>query len=295
MRSVIRWLSIGVLGLASMFWFLTRPAAMSSAELPDHQADPANGEQVFYAGGCSSCHGPQLGGGLEMATDFGTFRVPNISPDRFDGIGGWTTLEFINAMMRGVSPAGSHYYPAFPYTSYTRMKIQDVIDLKAYIDSLAPVSGETAAHDLRFPWSVRRGIGLWKMRYLGQNPLPVAGVDDPSFARGRYLAEGAGHCTECHTPRDQFGGLDTSQWLAGGREPDGDGKVPNITPHADGLKSWSAADIAYYLESGLTPDFDTVGGPMVEVQENLAHLPESDLRALAVYLKSIPPRPDPVD
>ena len=249
MRRVIQWLSSCVLGAALLFWLLTRPVLLSPGDLPDHEADPVNGELVFYAGGCASCHGDGLGGGLEMNSEFGTFRVPNISPDRVSGIGDWLTLDFVNAMMRGVSPDGGHYYPAFPYTSYSRMKVRDVIDLKTYIDSLAPVSNNVAAHELHFPWNLRRGIGLWKRRYLVQGPVLVVNSDDPSFARGRYLVEGPGHCGECHTPRDRFGGLITTQWLAGGPNPDGEGKVPDITPHADGLESWTKKDIAYYLES----------------------------------------------
>ena len=295
MRSIIRWISTGVLGLALLFWFLTRPALITPGDIPDHEADSVNGEQVFYAGGCASCHEDGLGGGLEMKTAFGIFRVPNISPDPVTGTGGWTQLDFVNAMLRGVSPDGSHYFPAFPYTSYTRMNVRDVIDLKSYIDSLEPVHNRVADHELRFPWKVRRGIGLWKLRYLNRVPPHGLSSEDPSVERGRYLVEGAGHCAECHTPRDQFGGLITNRWLAGGPNPDGEGKVPNITPHSDGLRSWTKKDIAYYLSSGFTPDFDTVGGAMVKVQEKLAHLPESDLRAIAAYLKTIPDRPDTGD
>jgi mono/diheme cytochrome c family protein len=295
MKSVTLWLLAGVSGLALLFWFLTRPVLLSAGDLPDHEPDRAKGEQVFYTGGCASCHGSDLGGGLEMNSDFGTFRVPNISPDPVSGSGNWTTLEFVNAMMRGVSPDGTHYYPAFPYTSYTRMDIRDVIDLKAYIDSLPPVSHKPAPHELNFPWNLRRGIGLWKKRYFKQDTLVFENSDDPSLERGRYLVEGAGHCAECHTPRDDFGGLLPSYWLAGGPNPDGDGTVPNITPDAEGLKAWSESDIAYYLESGFTPDFDTVGGAMVKVQENLAHLPDTDRVAIAAYLKALPARPDPGD
>jgi len=283
------------MGLALLFWFLTRPDVLSLDDLPDHRPDRDNGEQVFYAGGCASCHESGLGGGLEMNSDFGSFRVPNISPDPVSGIGVWTTLEFVNAMMRGVAPDGSHYYPAFPYTSYTRMKVRDVMDLKAYIDSFEPVSHKVAEHELRFPWTWRRGIGLWKQRYFKQEPPSVNSSGNPLIARGQYLANGAGHCAECHTSRDEFGGLIISQWLAGGPNPEGEGRVPNITPHADGLGSWTIKDIAYYLESGFMPDYDTVGGSMVKVQENMARLPDSDREALAAYLKSIPARPDPGD
>jgi mono/diheme cytochrome c family protein len=106
--------------------------------------------------------------------------------------------------------------------------------------------------------------------------------------RGRYLVEALGHCGECHTPRDRFGGLETAAWLAGAPEPAGEGKVPDITPGAPELGDWSARDIAYYLKTGFTPDFDTAGGSMVDVQENLAQLPDEDLAAIAAYLKAIP-------
>jgi mono/diheme cytochrome c family protein len=289
----MRWLLTGLVVGGLLFWWLTQPAALSSGDLPIHEADPENGRQVFNAGGCISCHGPDLGGGLEMHSDFGTFLVPNISPDSMYGIGGWSTLDLVNAMMLGVSPQGSHYYPSFPYTSYTRMKVQDVIDLKAYLDSFEPVANRVGPHELGFPWSLRRGLGLWKLRYLEQGSVVESESDDVVLARGRYLVEAPGHCGECHTPRDSFGGLLLSQWLAGAPNPDGEGRVPNITPHEEGLGSWSESDIAYYLESGFMPDYDTVGGSMVEVQENMAKLPDSDRKAIAAYLKSIPVHPAP--
>jgi len=295
MRRTAGWIFSGILLLAFGFWFLTRPDLMSPADLPAGEPDPVNGELIFHAGGCASCHEAGLGGGEELTSPFGVFRAPNVSPDGETGIGNWTTLQFVNAMMRGVAPDGGHYYPAFPYTSYTRMKVQDVVDLKAFIDSMAPVKNIVADHDLRFPWSVRRGIGLWKMRYFDSGPVATFGPDHAPPERGRYLVEGPGHCGECHTPRDRFGGSRTALWLAGGPSVDGEGKVPNITPHEDGLKSWSEADIAYYLESGFTPDFDMVGSSMVKVQENLARLPDSDRGAIAAYLKAIAARADSRD
>ena len=291
MRSVIKKFFSVMLVLVLAFWFASRPQRLAHDDLPTHQPDPANGESLFYAGGCVSCHGEGLGGGLEMESPYGVFRVPNISPDKETGIGNWTALQFVNAMQKGVSPDGRHYYPAFPYTSYTRMTIEDTIDLKAYMDSLSPVSNRTANHELHFPWNFRRGIGLWKRRYLDPSPVLDTGGLEAVIERGRYLAEGPGHCAECHTPRDKLGGLQTARWLAGGANPEGEGTIPNITPHSDGLASWSAKDIAYYLQSGFTPDFDTVGGSMVEVQENMAHLADTDLAALAAYLKAIPARP----
>jgi mono/diheme cytochrome c family protein len=144
-----------------------------------------------------------------------------------------------------------------------------------------------APHTLGFPWSIRRGIGAWKRRYLDTEPMPPVASPTP-VERGRRLVEGAGHCGECHTPRDRFGGLIRARWLAGAPNPDGKGRVPNITPGGDDISAWSAADIAYYLESGFTPDFDTVGGPMVAVQENMAKLTDEDRAAIAAYLKALP-------
>jgi mono/diheme cytochrome c family protein len=169
------------------------------------------------------------------------------------------------------------------------MSIADVLDLKAYIDTLPAVPGRVAGHELGFPWSIRRGIGAWKRLYLDDKPVVASQpAADALVDRGRDLVEGAGHCGECHTPRNFLGGLKTRDWLAGAPNPDGKGRVPNITPADDGLAEWSASDIEYYLESGFTPDFDTVGGTMVAVQENMAKLTDEDRKAIAAYVKSIP-------
>jgi len=287
-----KWLGLCA-AVVLLGWFLTRPETVDPAELQGVVPDPANGERLFHAGGCSACHGADLGGGLALETDFGTFYAPNISTDELAGIGAWTTLDLANAMLRGTSPDGKHYYPAFPYTSYTRMKVQDVADLKAFLDTFAPVNRKSTEHDIAFPWNVRRGIGIWNRRYLDSNFIVAVNIDDALLLRGRYLVEAVGHCGECHTTRDSFGGLEPTMWLAGAPNPDGEGWVPNITPQEDGLADWSANDIAYYLATGFTPDFDTVGGSMVEVQENLARLPDADRAAIAAYLKFIPPKAGP--
>jgi mono/diheme cytochrome c family protein len=223
----------------------------------------------------------------------GIFRVPNISPHAAAGIGDWSAAEFVNAMKRGVSPDGRHYYPSFPYTSYTRMTTADVLDLKAYIDTLPPVDSSPGAHELTFPLNVRRGLGLWKRLYLSEGHVQDVGARSEEWRRGRYLVEGPGHCAECHTPRDRLAGLNAGLWMAGAPNSEGTGRVPNITPHDDGLADWSLSDIGYYLESGFTPEFDAVGGSMVDVQENLARLPAADRAAIARYLSELPPVPDP--
>lgn len=288
-------------GLAAFGW-LSRPLVITAAGLPEHRPDSAAGERIFWAGGCASCHATpvdgerakgedklRLGGGLELDTPYGVFRAPNISADSVDGIGAWSMVEFVNAMQHGVSPDGRHYYPSFPYSSYARMPTEDVMDLRAFLDTLPAVAGRVDPHALRFPWSFRRGIGLWKRHYL--DPGPVARIDagNADALRGQVLVEGAGHCAECHTPRDRFGGMIAERWLAGAPSLEEGGRVPNITAGGKNLSSWSARDIAYYLESGFTPEFDTVGSSMVAVQENMAHLSEADRAAIAAYLKAIPP------
>ena len=277
---------------------VTRPTGLPPGSLPAHAADTSNGERLFHAGGCVSCHAspgieskaPVLGGGLGLNTPFGVFRVPNISPDKVHGIGNWTTLDFVNAMHLGVSPDNRHFYPAFPYTSYTHMSFEDLMDLKAYLDTLPAAQTPNQHHELKFPWSIRAGIGLWKLLNLDSTPVVPVPDDDATLVRGRYLVEGPGHCGECHTPRNWSGGLDRSRWLAGAPNPDGEGVVPDITPDKEGLAAWSQSDIEYYLKSGFTPDFDTVGGSMVEVQENMALLTAEDRAAIAAYLKAVPAR-----
>ena len=251
------------------------------------------GANIFWAGGCASCHTddseqadpsrPVLSGGHRLETPFGTYVGPNLSPDPTHGIGGWTLAQFADALLKGVSPDGRHYYPVFPYTSYARMTLQDVADLKAFLDSLPASQRPDDAHELSFPYSVRRGIGLWKRRYL--DSAWVADADTPLLERGRYLVEALGHCGECHTPRDPYGGLDAARWMAGAPNPSGTGRIPNITPAA---LTWSAGDIAYYLETGFDPGFDSAGGSMAAVVRHMSRLPASDRDAIAAYIKALP-------
>lgn len=285
------------------FWALTMPARVDAAAIESlGEGDPTRGERIFWAAGCSSCHARpgaqgdaqlELAGGAELKTAFGTFVAPNVSQDPNDGIGRWTAVDLANAMLHGVSPKGQHLYPAFPYTSYARMDPADIVDLHAYLKTLPAVAGRAPDHKLGFPFSMRRGLGLWKLLYLSPDPVIAfpEGTDAKVLA-GRYLVEGPGHCGECHTPRDFAGGLDRSKWLAGAVAAEGEGKVPNITDGEGGIGDWSESDIAYFLESGFTPDFDSVGGTMTEVQRNMARLRPEDREAIAAYLKTIPPHPN---
>jgi mono/diheme cytochrome c family protein len=233
----------------------------------------------------------RLGGGLALATPFGTFKVPNISSDPKLGIGGWSEEAFVNALLRGVGRNGEHLYPAFPYTSYQRMQLDDVRDLFAFLKSLPAEATPSEPHALPFPFSVRRGLAAWKLLYLDGKTFTPDPAKSAELNRGAYLVEGPGHCAECHSPRDALGGIIASRRFAGGLDAEGKGWVPNITPHADGIGNWSEKDIAYLLEAGFTPDGALVSATMADVVLNTAKLSPADRKAMAAYLKSLPPRP----
>jgi mono/diheme cytochrome c family protein len=231
-----------------------------------------------------------LAGGLALKSPFGTFHAPNISPDETAGIGGWTLAEFGDAMKRGTGRRGEHLYPAFPYASYARMTVKDIGDLYGYLKTLPKSASVPPGHDLPFPFNMRLLLGGWKFLYLNEAPRVVLADASETVKHGQYLVEGPGHCGECHTPRDVLGGLKTDEWLAGGPNPEGEGRIPDITPVEGKFGDWSAGDIAGYLETGFTPDFDSVGGAMVAVQKNMARLPKEDREAIAAYLKAVPAR-----
>ncbi|WP_331373691.1 c-type cytochrome [Sinorhizobium chiapasense] len=280
-------------------WWLTKPAPWDQAHWEGlGEPDLANGEQIFWAGGCVSCHAAPgakddarlvLSGGRALKSAFGTFHVPNISPDESAGIGDWTLAEFGNAMTRGVGQNGEHLYPSFPYGSYTRMTAKDINDLWGYLQTLPKSANVAPPHDLPFPYNIRLALGGWKLLFFTDEPRVEVNTADAKLARGQYLVEGPGHCGECHTPRNALGGFEPGRWLAGAPNPEGEGRIPDITPGSRSVGSWSASDIASYLETGFTPDFDSVGGSMVEVQKNLARLSPSDREAIAAYLKALPP------
>ena len=277
-----------------IFWWLTAPPILSAVTAPAYTPSLANGLTTFNAAGCSSCHAvpgqpdrTRLGGGLAIPSPFGTFYAPNISPDPADGIGQWTEAEFVAAVTKGISPTGAHYFPVFPYTSYQYARVEDVRDLFAYLKTLAPVSGKVRAHDVPFPFNIRRNVGIWKLLFMDGKPLMPDAAHSASWNRGAYLVNSLGHCAECHSPRNFLGGIIAAQRFAGAPNPEGEGWVPNITQK--GLGDWSEKDIAYFLETGEMPEGDSAGGSMVRVIRNTSQLKPEDRRAIAEYLKSLPP------
>lgn len=277
------------------FWFLTAPKTLFDQADPRLSAgDPQVGRLVFLAGSCGSCHATPgqanpllLGGGMALASPFGVFRPPNISPDVKDGIGSWSAADLANALIAGVSPAGHHYYPAFPYTSYTGLDVRDVADLYAYLRTLPAVSGRPPPHDLPFFARIRRLIGLWKLFFFARQRQAPNVAGDAVFNRGAYLVEAVTHCAECHSTRNVLGAIKPTTRYAGGPDAEGTGFVPNIT--ARRLSGWTQADVSEMLATGKTAQGGHVGSAMVDVVANLSQLPQADRDAIARYIKSLPP------
>ncbi len=283
---------IAICGLG-VFWFVTRPQTLPNDALAGLTPDVSRGESVFWSAGCASCHAAPdatgeakliLSGGQSFPSDFGTFIAPNISSDPTEGIGGWSALELANAMTKGVSPDGQHFYPVFPYTSYNKANLQDVVDLHAFMATLPASNAPSQPQDVGFPFNIRRLLGGWKWLFMSDRWV-VQSVPSPVEERGRYLVEALGHCGECHTPRNVLGAMERDRWLAGGPIPGGKGSFPNLTP---GALTWSQEDLAYYFETGFTPDFDSAGGHMALVIENLAKATPEDRAAIAAYLQIVP-------
>ncbi len=306
LRAFVFIVATGAIFALAAIWILTLPAVVPAAALPPHTSNLANGETMFNIGGCSSCHAvpndnpekvdrTRLGGGLALKSPFGVFYAPNISSDARGGIGNWSEANFVTALWKGTSDHGTNLYPAFPYTSYRYMRLDDVRDLFAYLKTLPPVPARSRRHELSFPFNERRLLGIWKLLFFGEGSF----VPDPSksaqYNRGAYLVNGPGHCAECHSPRNVLGGIIESQRFAGGPSPDGSDWVPNITPvglQRDDEK-WSDKDIASFLDGGMMPSGDFAGGAMAEVIKSTSLLSPEDRAAIATYVAALPPRQGP--
>jgi len=258
--------------------------------------EASQGAYLANAAGCEDCHtdrgrgGQPYAGGRALATPFGTFYSPNITPDPETGIGRWSDEQFLRALRDGVRPDGANYFPVFPYPSFTKIADADARAIKAYLFSLPAVRQANRAHDISFPISWRFLQNGWKLLFFSPGPFRPAPERSETYNRGAYLVTALAHCGECHTPRNWFGAMEPDRFLAG--NPDGpDGKsVPNITPDPEtGIGNWSKEDITTLLKTGQTPEFDFVGGAMGEVVRNTSRLDDADRRAIAVYLKSLPP------
>ena len=259
------------------------------------QGDAKRGEYLAKAGGCIGCHTEDkkdavpFAGGRALKSPFGTFYGPNITPHPQAGIGRWTEADFFRAMREGDRPDGKNYFPAFPYPSFTKIVDRDLRDLWAFLRTLPPTARANQEHDLGFFYRWRFLVTFWKWFFFTPGPFTnLPGLSDIAN-RGAYLVQALGHCSECHTPRNFFGGPKKSRFLAGGKGPDGK-DVANLTPAR--LKKWSDKDLQDLLTTGLDPEGDVVAETMGEVIQNTtSQLAPSDLNALIAYLRTLPPIP----
>jgi mono/diheme cytochrome c family protein len=223
-----------------------------------------------------------------LPTPIGDFYPQNLTPDPETGLGRWSEIDFVNAMLRGLAPDGRHYFPAFPYPAYRSMAMTDVVDLRAYLMSLPPVKSLAPPHGIRMLGLARRSVGLWKRVGLASAPYQPDAARGDSWQRGAYLVNAPGHCGECHTPRSWLMVGDTKRFLAGGPHPSGEGKVPSLRGLAARRKYASVDDLTLALRNGETLGYEGISsGGMAAIQENLALLPERDVRAIAEYVLSL--------
>jgi mono/diheme cytochrome c family protein len=275
--------------IAGLFFLLFASIALG-------QGDAKRGEYLSKAGGCIGCHtetrkdAQPYAGGRALKTPFGTFYGPNITPHPQAGIGAWTEADFIRALREGKRPDGSNYFPAFPYSSFTRISDADLRDLWAYLRTLKPSAQPSKEHELGFFYRWRFLVTFWKWLFFEPGALAADPGKSEPLNRGRYLVDALGHCGECHTPRNFLGGPKKSRYLGGAKLGD-DVNSPNITPTR--LKKYGDAELKDILTSGLYPDGDVMGETMSEVVKNTtSQLTPGDLDALIAYLLSVPPLPD---
>jgi mono/diheme cytochrome c family protein len=262
------------------------------AEPPDERV--AHGKALVVAADCASCHtadpAKPFAGGKRIDTPFGAIYTPNLTPDRDTGIGAWSDADFYGALRYGIAPDGSRYYPAFPYPNFTKLTRDDILSIRAYLATLAPFQNKAPPPELRFPLNFRVLMRAWNFLFFKPGILEPDQQRGADWNRGRYLVEGAGHCGACHTPKNIFGADRRGRAFAGGKV---DGWFAPRLDGAErsGLKSWSVEDIAEYLQSGRNGK-SHADGLMAEVVVNsTSKMNDGDVRAIAVYLKSLPPGP----
>jgi mono/diheme cytochrome c family protein len=290
-----------LLGAGVAWWLFAQhhaalpPEQTAAARLQDPQLI-ARGAYLATVGDCAACHTAQGGkpyaGGRALPTPFGDVPAPNLTPDDATGLGQWSFDAFWRALHEGVGRDGHSLYPAFPYTSYTRVSRQDAFALFAYLKSLPPVRSKTGSPSLRFPYDLDASLATWRALYF----RPGEFVPDPrqsaEWNRGAYLVQGLGHCNECHVARDNLGGLPSNETLTGGQIPAQNWYAPDLSTRAHGgLEGWSADDIVALLKTGQSAR-GAAFGPMADVvMQSTQHMHDDDLRAIATYLQSLPPRP----
>jgi mono/diheme cytochrome c family protein len=316
MKRVLLWLGgigvvIGVVVLGIVGWMVMQPGPTSFANgtpvdlaqykgpsptgVPTELANAdilTRGKYLTDAADCQACHtakgGTPFAGGRPFVLPFGTIYTPNITPDAATGIGRWSDADFIKAVHKGIAPDGSRLYPAFPYASYTMLTDQDVLAIKAYLFTLKPASNPNKPNSFKFPFNQRWLMAFWSAFFNSDKRFRPIPEQSPEWNRGAYLVEAAGHCGECHTPRNLMQAMNTRQKFAGGQAEGWN--AYNITPdRVSGIGSWSAQDLVDYLAKGHALGRGTASGPMREAVElSLSKLTPGDIAAMATYVRSVP-------
>ncbi|EKT58158.1 cytochrome c [Providencia burhodogranariea] len=273
------------------------PIPVSGGEVssvPPMDAHISQGKYLTEAADCSVCHtasgGKPYAGGLPFKTPFGTMYSSNITPDKEFGIGNWSAEEFIDAVKHGKRNDGENLYPSMPYTSYVKLTDDDARSIYDYLMTLPAEHHAPPANEMEFPYNQRWALTFWNILNFKDEDFTRVTEKSTEWNRGAYVADALGHCQECHTPRDISMGLKSDESYAG-TSIDG-WKAFNISPSiADGIGSWSTSEIVQYLRSGSVPGKATAAGPMAEViSHSTRYMTDTDLNALAVYLKDQPAR-----
>jgi mono/diheme cytochrome c family protein len=289
-------LGVGLLAVVAVSALAaTSPPPAAPPATGDQAALIAKGKYLATAGDCISCHtapgGQPMAGGLGMDTPFGKIYTPNITPDKDTGIGKWTDDQFYRVMHDGIGGHGQYLYPAMPFPWYTRVTRDDVMAIKAYIFSVAPVHAPDKPNGMAFPFDIREGLLAWRLAFFHEGEFKPDPSKSAQLNRGAYLVEGLGHCGECHNNNNLFGSSKMAGRLEGGAIDDW--YAPNITGDTlEGVGAWSQDQLATFLKTGAAPGGAGVAlGPMMEtIHNSLQYLTDEDIQAIAAYLKSVPPK-----
>ena len=278
--------------LTHAFWLAALMVAATPASAAD-DAEIVRGRYLATAGDCIACHtapgGQSMAGGLPLASPLGPIYSTNITPSKTHGIGNYTLEQFDDALRHGKRADGAYLYPAMPYTAYAKLTSEDVADLYAYfMRGVAPVDTAAPQTDLPFPFNIRASMGVWNAIFLDTTPYQADPSQSQEWNRGAYLSKGLAHCTTCHTPRNALMAEDHGRLLAGAAL--GGWDAPNITSDpVSGIGNWSEAELVAYLSGHPVPGKGSAAGPMAEaIDFSLKHLTAADLKAIAVYIKSVP-------
>ncbi len=279
---------LGLAAISAIEFWPKQPGVEIKGELV---GDAGRGAYLARMSGCIVCHsdfengGALLAGGKSLDTPYGSFGPPNITPDKKAGIGSWSLNDFAVALRQGLSPEGEPYYPAFPYTFYTKFSDQDVADIWAAIWTVPPINVPAEGNALKPPFNWRSSMKVWQALFFEPGRFQPDPTRDDVWNRGAYIVKGPAHCGACHTPRNLMGARKTSLVLHGSDELPGGGESPPITTEALKSNNWKRADIVWALRTGNMPDGDVFGGSMAEVvRDETQFLTDADLNAIASYL-----------